>query len=32
MSNFDSLTKSLEFAPSLLSIVEFLPQEVFVSA
>ena len=30
MSNFDSLTKSLEFAPSLLSIVEFLPQEVFV--
>ena len=30
MSNFDSLTKSLEFAPSLLSTVEFLPQEVFV--
>ena len=26
----DSLTKSLEFAPSLLSTVEFLPQEVFV--
>ena len=30
MSNFDSLTKSLEFAPSLLSTVEVLPQEVFV--
>jgi len=28
MSSFDSLTKSLEFAPSLLSTVKFLPQEV----
>ena len=30
MSNFDSLKKSLEFALSLLSTVEFLPQQVFV--
>ena len=29
MSNFDSLKKSLEFAPSLLLTVKFLPQEVF---
>ena len=29
MSNFDSLKKSLEFAPSLLLNVKFLPQDVF---
>ena len=29
MSNFDSLKKSLDFSPSLLSTVKFLPQEVF---
>ena len=29
MSYFDSLKKSLDFFPSLLSTVEFLPQEVF---
>ena len=29
MSNFDSLKKSLDFAPCLLSTVKFLPQEVF---
>ena len=29
MSNFDSLKKSLDFAPPLLLTVKFLPQEVF---
>ena len=29
MSNFDSLKKSLDFSPLLLSTVKFLPQEVF---
>ena len=29
MSNFDSLKKSLDFSPSLLSTVKLLPQEVF---